>query len=101
MNICRVDTCEKTPKHRGWCSAHYQRWLKYGDAEHQSQNFGGVDGTLDESGLLNRVLANLTLDIDCWMWQGARNADGYGSLQQGNVRYSTHRYVYQTLVGEI
>lgn len=28
---CSVPSCERPSKTRGWCTAHYQRWLKHGD----------------------------------------------------------------------
>lgn len=28
---CSIDDCPKPRLSRGWCSAHYQRWKKYGD----------------------------------------------------------------------
>lgn len=28
---CQVDGCEKTARSRGWCSAHYMRWVRHGD----------------------------------------------------------------------
>jgi hypothetical protein len=28
---CGVEECRKGAKSRGWCSAHYERWRKYGD----------------------------------------------------------------------
>lgn len=34
---CSVLNCVKLEKARGWCSAHYARWLKYGDVSF-SQN---------------------------------------------------------------
>ena len=31
METCLIGNCNDTPRRRGWCGAHYQRWLKYGD----------------------------------------------------------------------
>jgi hypothetical protein len=28
---CSVDGCDRPSKHRGWCIAHYHRWLRKGD----------------------------------------------------------------------
>lgn len=28
---CSIDDCERPNHRKGWCCAHYQRWLKYGD----------------------------------------------------------------------
>ena len=30
---CKVEDCDRAPLARGWCNAHYQRVLKYGDAQ--------------------------------------------------------------------
>jgi len=32
MNICSIDDCGKKVVARGMCSAHWQRWRRYGDA---------------------------------------------------------------------
>lgn len=29
--LCSVSGCEKKARTRGWCSGHYERWLKHGD----------------------------------------------------------------------
>ena len=31
MKLCSVKDCPKYPVSRGWCKAHYTRWLKHGD----------------------------------------------------------------------
>lgn len=31
MNVCAVAVCDEPVKGRGWCKAHYQRWLDKGD----------------------------------------------------------------------
>ena len=28
---CSVPDCQSPSSYRGWCTKHYQRWLKYGD----------------------------------------------------------------------
>lgn len=40
-------------------------------------------------------------DGDCWLWRGARNADGYGQAYWRGSMKGAHRYVYTLLVGEI
>lgn len=32
-STCCIPTCERAHMARGWCSAHYRRWQKYGDPE--------------------------------------------------------------------
>lgn len=31
MKVCDIDGCDRVPISRGWCGAHYKRWLQYGD----------------------------------------------------------------------
>lgn len=35
-NSCAVDSCERNKYCKGWCTRHYQRFLKYGDPEAQA-----------------------------------------------------------------
>lgn len=37
----------------------------------------------------------------CWIWSGARNGGGYGSLGRGGRTLCAHRYAYETLIGPI
>lgn len=29
--LCSIDGCDKSVESRGWCNAHYQRWLRHGE----------------------------------------------------------------------
>ncbi len=31
MNGCDVAGCDRSPRTRGWCQKHYQRWINCGD----------------------------------------------------------------------
>lgn len=42
--VCSVDGCVKAARTRGWCSAHYERWRKYGDLHHGPTKVCTVDG---------------------------------------------------------
>lgn len=33
VSACSVAGCDNAAKARGYCGKHYQRWLRYGDAE--------------------------------------------------------------------
>lgn len=37
----------------------------------------------------------------CWLWFGAGNGWGYGSLGRGGKAYAAHRLMYEALVGPI
>lgn len=37
---CSIDGCSKTPKSRGWCTAHYNRWRRHGDPTAGNHTFG-------------------------------------------------------------
>lgn len=41
------------------------------------------------------------LDGQCWLWQGARQRSGYGSLRFGKKTFLVHRFVFELLVGPI
>lgn len=37
----------------------------------------------------------------CWLWQGTRNADGYGFCRIGGVRRGVHQWAYEAFKGAI
>lgn len=37
----------------------------------------------------------------CWLWQGALNSDGYGTLRVSGRRMRAHRFAYESFVGPI
>ena len=48
-----------------------------------------------------RLLSNCQIDpiTECWLWTGALNRDGYGSLMHDGRSESAHRAAYKVLVG--
>jgi len=53
--------------------------------------------------LLNRFVALVDKgrDDECWIWTGARNADGYGHIQIDNFVEKAHRLSYRLFIGNI
>lgn len=37
----------------------------------------------------------------CWVWQGQKNAAGYGRMKWAGRRWSVHRFLYEVTVGPI
>lgn len=37
----------------------------------------------------------------CWLWQGARDVDGYGLLRSGRPMRRAHRFAYEAVIGPI
>ena len=50
---------------------------------------------------LDRLLAKVRYDRGCWEFTGARNALGYGYLNNPSGSMLTHRIVYEALVGPV
>jgi hypothetical protein len=51
---------------------------------------------------LARVFANVVKDANgCWLWQGFKTVNGYGSTSYRNKSGRVHRYVYVALNGPI
>lgn len=100
---CQVENCGPADVIvRGFCGKHYQRWLKWGDVTYVAPNYGGQSGEIDKkTGLLVRAKDKIQVTETCWLWEGSVVSDGYGSIRHLGVWWSTHRYVYTTLVGTI
>lgn len=53
--------------------------------------------TLDDY-LLYRVARQ---EDDCWLWVGARDSEGYGSIRREGRTLKSHRWFYEQMVGRI
>lgn len=48
-----------------------------------------------------RILRSIERSGDCWIWSGARNSRGYGSLSFAGKPWKAHRLAYVAFVGDI
>lgn len=88
---CIVPECGKRRHGHGYCSAHYERWRRYGDPS-AGRTVQGVPMTYFEETVLPYT------GEDCLTWPHAR-ALGYGYLYiDGRVR-GVHRLVCERLYG--
>lgn len=90
---CAEPGCERFGKvTRGLCDKHYMRLLTHGTTD------------LEPLQLARRVAAfwtHIEKTDDCWLWHGARNSFGYGSLGK-NYRYrNAHRFSWYLEHGDI
>lgn len=71
---CSVDGCGKPVRNsRGWCSAHYERWLNHGDP------LGGRTPRGEPVRYLREHVLTYDGD-DCLVWPYARLTNGYGHM---------------------
>lgn len=89
---CTIEECGTSPSRRGYCTAHYKRFRKWGDA-----NIIHTDKTA-----MDRFLPKVNKGGQCWEWQAAVNHGGYGIFNspQGFSKLA-HRFAYESLVGPI
>jgi hypothetical protein len=48
-----------------------------------------------------RVWSNISLEGECWIWQGSINKTGYGTIRVDPRNLLVHRYVYEMVRGPI
>lgn len=88
-NPCSVDSCGNQVGEkggRGYCTKHYQMWLKTGDP------IGSTAPTEAE-----RFWPRVNKTATCWFWAGFTNDEGYGHF--GKTR--AHRWAYESRFGPI
>lgn len=92
LDECSVDRCERPTRTRGYCNAHYRRWLKGKPLDQPIRLFNALESRLeawvDKSG-------------ECWEWGGYRNEDGYGQIKVEGRMQGAHRVVYEHEIGPI
>lgn len=92
MDQCAIPDCTEPRLARGWCSAHYQRWLNHGDP------LAGGRTPAKPGEPLAFYMAHVDLDTDdCIIWPYAlhpggfnRPDYGYGILHLDGRNYRVH-----------
>lgn len=51
--------------------------------------------------LMDRFAEKVNKTETCWLWTGARNAKGYGTIRDGKRQRNAHRVAYELFVGPI
>lgn len=85
IRLCAIDGCGKRSQTRGWCDAHYRRWLHHGDPVAGRANDG------DLARFLHDVVMPYTGD-ECLYWPYSANR-GYGVIFVNGVSRYVHRLV--------
>lgn len=100
MKLCTVTTCGREVFARGWCKPHWHRWRRTGDIRVNVPIAARIDGDFAA-----RFWAKVDKTGDCWLWLGARNADGYGHFTHWNdgkrVSPKAHRLAWELHFGKI
>lgn len=101
--ICSVDGCKNICEGRGFCSGHYQRIAKYGDAQPDKPLRTFVPRSASTE---DRFWAKVEKSDDgCWLWTGYIKPNGYANFAPGGGRGVpkpyVHRYSYELARGPI
>ena len=91
---CCVDGCSNPAHSREMCKGHYQRWYKHGDAI--------ADRPFRIQGdTAARFWSKVDKTETCWLWAGALNNSGYGTIKIDGVTIGAHRHAYELAGGVI
>jgi len=81
VSICKIKGCKNLVRTRGWCSKHYQKWLKHGDPAIILRTPKG------EPMKFLRDIALPYSKNNCLIWPFGRGPKGYAGIwQDGNMR---------------
>lgn len=90
---CIIDGCERPQRTRGWCTAHYSRWLRHGDVGgSELQSYSTPEEAFE---------ARTEWCGECLVWTGYRNPDGYGRLSDGERTVLAHRFAWERVNGQV
>lgn len=93
MNTCSIEGCGRPASSRGYCRAHYKRFLRHGDP------LGGKPTMYGDSiKFIMEEAVNPDHD-ECIIWPFFRNENGYGKVQYNGSKKYTHRVVCEIVNG--
>lgn len=90
MRLCDVEGCERSHEARGYCHGHLARFYR-------GHSIGGPF----PASPLDRFIARIEVDGDCWVWTGGTDGDGrYGMTKADGRHVPAHRWAYEHLTGQ-
>jgi hypothetical protein len=89
---CAIDGCGKPARSRVWCSAHYERWRRYGDP--LLVHFNGRP-------FIDRFWLQVEKSDTCWLWRGSALSNGYGQIAHNRRHRLAHRVAWELAYGPI
>lgn len=94
MITCSIEGCAKLRKTRGWCTAHYEKWRKYGTPH------GGKTNTPwgDPLRYFREVVLAYDGD-DCLTWPYGKDRHGYGQVHINGRKHTVSRMVCDAVSG--
>jgi len=101
MTTCSLPGCESRYYARGWCSRHYNNWMRRG--VHEIPRLTLIERVMAKVEKAGPIPAHRPELGPCWIWTRHCNRDGYGQVNRGATagRALVHRVVYEHEVGEI
>jgi hypothetical protein len=70
MKVCSIEDCERPPRKRGWCSAHYTRWYVHGDPYTDHSRRGRAPCIIDGCGRPNTARGWCNMHYRRWQKHG-------------------------------
>ena len=93
-NICSVADCTNLASGRGFCNAHYQRFLKRGTTDKAAVIKPWTTERLEEK-------TEKVTESGCWLWLGSPGRHGYGEIRINNKIELAHRLSWKLFNGDI
>jgi len=90
---CSIVGCDRTHSSHGWCTKHYERWLRSGDPEFVSY----VKTETPEEAFALRT----EWQGDCLIWVGWTDKNGNGRVHVNGKQKKAHRYAWERINGPI
>lgn len=93
--VCAVDGCAESMYSRLMCKRHYKQLHRTGTAK---PGVKGMHGSPEERFW---TYVDAAAADECWLWNGHRNKNGYGTLRSKTTTLAVHRVSYEMHKGKI